>query len=40
LERAFNRRAVDSSGVKVDPRFAPLASDVRFKALLKKMNLE
>jgi TolB-like protein/Tfp pilus assembly protein PilF len=39
LERAFEIRAVDLSEVKVDPRFAPLASERRFAALLQKMGL-
>jgi hypothetical protein len=39
LERAFEIRAVDLSEVKVDPRFAPLAGEPRFVALLQKMGL-
>ncbi|HJU41371.1 MAG TPA: winged helix-turn-helix domain-containing protein [Vicinamibacterales bacterium] len=40
LQRAFDIRAIDLSGVKVDPRFAPLAADSRFAALLRRMNLD
>jgi TolB-like protein/Flp pilus assembly protein TadD len=39
LERAFEIRAVDLSEVKVDSRFAPLAAELRFAALLQKMGL-
>jgi len=39
LERAFEIRAVDLSEVNVDPRFAPLAGEPRFVALLQKMGL-
>ena len=39
LERAFEIRAVDLSEVNVDPRFAPLAGEPRFVALLQRMGL-
>jgi TolB-like protein len=39
LQRAFDMRAIDLSGVKVDPRFGPLAPDRRFAGLLRRMNL-
>ena len=40
LEQAFRMRAVDLAVVRVDARFAPIAADPRFTALLERMNLE
>jgi len=40
LEQAFEMRSIDLSGVKADPRFAPLAAEPRFIALLRKLNLD
>ena len=39
LERAYEIRAIDLSEVKVDSRFAPLAGEPRFVALLQRMGL-
>jgi tetratricopeptide repeat protein len=39
LEQACNLRAVDLAFVRVDARFAPMAADGRFSALLERMNL-
>jgi tetratricopeptide (TPR) repeat protein len=38
LEAAFEQRAIDLSGVNADPRFAPLRTQQRFRALVGKMN--
>ena len=40
LEQAFEAHAIDLSGVKVEPRFAPLVAAPRFAALLRRMNLD
>ena len=40
LERAFAVREVLMYYLKVDPAMDPIRSDPRFKALLKKMNLD
>jgi serine/threonine-protein kinase len=40
LERSYEEREGRICWIKVDPRFDPLRSDPRYKALLKKMNLE
>ena len=40
LEQAFSMRAVDLAVVRIDARFAPIAADPRFNALLERMNLE
>jgi hypothetical protein len=40
LEQAFEAHAIDLSGVKVEPRFAPLVTAPRFAALLRRMNLD
>jgi tetratricopeptide (TPR) repeat protein len=40
LEKSFERREPRVVLLKVDPRFDPLRSHPRFKALLKKMNLD
>jgi len=40
LESAYNTRAIQLYWVKVDPMLDPIRKDPRFKALLKKMNLE
>jgi hypothetical protein len=39
LEHGYATRDVAMSGIKVDPRFAPLADEPRFQALLDKMGL-
>ena len=39
LERAFEMRSIDLGGMKADPRFAPLAAEPRFIALLGELNL-
>jgi adenylate cyclase len=39
LDRAYQRRESNLSSVKVDPLFASLRVDPRYKALLRKMNL-
>ena len=40
LDRAFSERDVGLTFLKVEPWYDPLRSDPRFKALLKKMNLD
>jgi hypothetical protein len=40
LERAYEERDYLLSQIKVSPSFDSVRSDPRFKALLKKMNLE
>ena len=40
FEKCYNERALAMYFVKVDPTFDPIHNDPRFKALLKKMNLE
>jgi len=40
LERALEMRSIDLSGMKADPRFAPLAAEPRLTALLGRMNLD
>lgn len=40
LEQAFNAREIDMYWLKVDPEFKPIRNEPRFKALLKKMNLD
>jgi tetratricopeptide (TPR) repeat protein len=39
LDKAYRERAYDMIMLKVEPRFATLQSDPRFKALLGKMGL-
>jgi tetratricopeptide (TPR) repeat protein len=39
LERAFELRAIDLAAVRVDPRFAPLRGESRFRTLIARMNL-
>jgi adenylate cyclase len=39
LERGVDIRAVDLAAVAVDPRFAGLTSEPRFKTVLRRMNL-
>jgi len=40
LQKAYEERSDDFSGIKCDPRFGRLHSDPRFTALLKKVGLE
>ena len=40
LEKAYELRNLLMTGIKVEPHFDSVRSDPRFKALLKKMNLE
>ena len=40
MEKMYETRAPDLIWVKTGPEYDPLRSDPRFKALLKKMNLE
>ena len=40
LERGFKFRELSMVFLKVDPAFAPLRNDPRFKALIKKMHLD
>jgi len=40
LEKAYEEREIELYWVKVDPDLAPIRSEPRFKALLKKMNLD
>ncbi len=40
LEKAYEVREIDLYWIKVDPILDPIRNEPRFKALLKKMNLE
>ncbi len=40
LDKAYSEKDNRLQYIKVDPKFDPLSSDPRFKALLKKMNLD
>lgn len=40
LDRAYDERDTYMTFIKVDPEFRPIHSDQRFKAILRKMNLE
>jgi len=40
LERAYDRRSSGLVSVKVNPIFDPLRRSERFKALLRRMNLD
>ena len=40
LEAAYKVRAIELYWVKVDPELDPIRNEPRFKALLKKMNLD
>jgi hypothetical protein len=40
LELGYTYRETHMFWIKVDPEFDPIRNDPRFKALLKKMNLE
>jgi tetratricopeptide (TPR) repeat protein len=40
LDKAYAERSVRLIWMKVDPRFAPLARDPRFRALVKRMGLD
>jgi hypothetical protein len=39
LERAYREKDVDLCFIRSEPLFARIATDSRFKALLRKMNL-
>ncbi len=40
LESAYENRDIHLFWISVDPAFDPIRNELRFKALLKKMNLE
>jgi hypothetical protein len=40
LESAYKTRAIQLYWVKVDPDLDPIRNEPRFKALMKKMNLD
>jgi hypothetical protein len=40
LENVYETRGIIMTGLKVDPELDPIRNEPRFKALLKKMNLD
>lgn len=40
LERGYERRIIEMVGLKISPEYDPIRNEPRFKALLKKVNLD